>query len=52
MKREMTDYMSKGVKIKMGKPTETFDLSLWELMDSGRRAREPAYDLPRPSTSG
>ena len=32
-----------GVEIKMGKPTETTDLSLWELKDSTQTARKLAW---------
>ena len=33
-----------GFKIMTGKPTETADPSLWELMDSGSTAEELAWD--------
>ena len=45
MKRGRRDYMSKGrVKIMIQKPTETADLSLWELMGYGWTARESPQD--------
>lgn len=44
LKRGRKDYIKVcgGVKIMMGNPKETTDLSLWELTDSGQTAREPA----------
>ena len=33
-----------GVKVMMGKPTETADLSSWALTDSGPTVREPAWN--------
>lgn len=46
--------MSRGGKVKImtGKPKETSDLSLWELVDSGWTVRELIWDLPQPSASG
>lgn len=41
-----------GIKIMTGKPKETTALSLRELRDSERTAREPAWDLLEPSASG
>ena len=32
----------------VGKPTETADLSLWELMDSRQTDRKPPWDQPGP----
>ena len=44
--------MSKGVKIIMGKPTETAELSMLELTDSGLTVGELAWDPCSPSISG
>ena len=41
-----------GVKILMGKPTETDDVNLWEFTNSGQTAREPAWGPHRLSASG
>ena len=37
------------VKLMMGEHTETGDLSLWELMDSGPTVRKHAWNQARPS---
>lgn len=44
--------MSKGVKIMMGKPTETADLTYWDLIDTGLTDRKSAKDQMRPSENG
>lgn len=38
-----------GVKVMTSKPTETVDLSSWELTGSGTTATEPAWGQLRPS---
>lgn len=44
--------MDKGVKNMMGKPTESADLSLWEITDSRETTWELAQDQTRPQNSG
>lgn len=52
MTRDRRDYMSKGVKVMMDKPTKTADPSLWDLTDPGLIAEEPEWDQYRQSTCG
>ena len=41
-KEALKERAVRGLKAMMGEPTETADLSLWELMDSGPTAWEAA----------
>ena len=41
-RRDCMSQVGAGLKVMKGEPTETADLSLWELMDSGPTVRKPA----------
>ena len=49
LKKGRRNCRSYVVKVMMGKPTETADLSSWELMDSGPTFRKPAWNWLMPS---